>query len=538
MVGSITSVTASGISGGRDDPLRWRAAFWMVWALLLILKIVLAGTLAPFGDEAWYWQESRALDWSFSDLPLATAALIRLGETLFGHGVLAMRAPFLLFGALTPLILVHTGTRLFGVRAGWFTGLIALALPLLGTLGMFALPDVPLTLCAALGLDMLERAARTGNRGAWCVLGLVLAAALLSHYRAAMLLLTGLAFLLLTVRGRQLWRDPGLWTAVAISLLGLLPLLIFNLEHGWVALSFQILERNPWAFHADGFAQPLEQAIVCTPLFYLLLLWAAWRCVQRGDAGAPWDLLAVCSVVPWIAWLVLGFFADDTRLRLHWPLPAYLPLLVALPALLEPARAERGLRGFALAAFVMLAAGSVLAFAYFSAAAVPGGAVSLARFKAFPEHWVGWNEVAVETGTLLQQERFREATLVADNFMLAAELDFAFASRRPVYALDHPINTKHGRAPQLALWRRDERALRDLAPGRLLVVIEPTARRERERAAWLERVCSTLRAPQVVGRLELYEGRKRYLFVAADGLADAPRATSAAAAGDACRDFR
>ena len=117
-------------------------------------------------------------------------------------------------------------------------------------------------------------------------------------------------------------------------------------------------------------------------------------------------------------------------------------------------------------------------------------------------------------------------------------LDFAFASRRPVYALDHPINTKHGRAPQLALWRRDERALRDLAPGRLLVVIEPTARRERERAAWLERVCSTLRAPQVVGRLELYEGRKRYLFVTADGLADAPRATSAAAAGDACSDFR
>lgn len=529
-------MTASGISSARDYASRWRMTFWMVWALLLILKIALAATLAPFGDEAWYWQESRALDWSFSDLPLATAALIRLGETLFGHGVLAMRAPFLLLGAMVPLVLVQTGTRLFGVRDGWFTGLIALALPLLGTLGLFALPDVPLTLCAALAFDAFERAARTRSLPDWCALGLALAAAWLSHYRAAMLLLAGLAFLLLTGRGRLLWRDRGLWVAVAISLLGLVPLLIFNLEHDWVALSFQVFERNPWAFHGDGLVQPLEQAIVCTPLFYLLLIWAAWRCVQRCRAGAPWDLLAACSAVPWIAWFVLGCFADDTRLRLHWPLQAYLPLLVALPALLEPAHAVRGLRkSLSIAAFVVLAAGCVLTIAYFAAAAVPGGATSLARFKAFPEHWVGWNEVAAETRGLLEEERFSDATLVADNFMLAAELDFALAAARPVYSLDHPINTKHGRAPQLALWRRDERALRDLAAGRLLVVIEPTARRERERAPWLDRVCSTLKAPQVVGRLDLYGGRKRYLFVAADGLADP---TPAPVPGGACSDFR
>jgi len=532
MVWSIASVMAPGISGTRDNAVRWRAAFWMVWALLLIIKIALAATLAPFGDEAWYWQESRALDWSFSDLPLATAALIRLGETLFGHGVLAMRAPFLLLGALLPLVLVHTGTRLFGARAGWFTGMLALALPLLGTLGMFALPDAPLTLSAAVAFDALKRAARTRALRDWCVLGIALAVAWLSHYRAAMLLLTGLAFLLSTARGRQLWPDRGLWLAVAISLLGLVPLLIFNVEHGWVALSFQIVERNPWTFHLDGLVQPLEQAVVCTPMFYLLLIWAAWRCMRRAGDGAPWDVLATCAVVPWFAWFVLGCFADDTRLRLHWPLPAYLPLLVALPALLGPVQAASRLRrSLSIAALVVLSAGCILTFAYFCAAIVPGGAASLARFKAFPEHWVGWNEAAAETANLLAQERFDGATVVADNFMLAAELDFALAAARPVYSLDHPINTKHGRAPQLMLWQRDERALRDLAPGRLLVVIEPTARRERERAAWLERVCSMLEAPQVIGRLDLYAGRKRYLFLAADGLAAETR-PAGPAAGD------
>lgn len=500
---------------------RWRVAFWTVWAILLLVKVALAATLAPFGDEAWYWQESRALDWSFSDLPVATAALIRFGESLLGHGLLGMRAPFLVIGALVPLVLVRTGARMFGARAGWQAGLLASGLPLLATLGLFALPDAPLTLCAVLAFDALERAVRDGRRRDWIVLGLALAGAWLSHYRAAMLLLSGLGFLLLTARGRALWSMPGLWLALAISLFGLLPLLVFNAQHGWVALGFQLIERNPWTFHADGLLQPLEQAVVCTPLFYALILWTLWMCLRRAGS-APWDLLAIAAAVPILGYFALGCFADDTRLRLHWPLPGYLPLLLALPVLLaERARASRPMRALVLAAVALLGAGTLAAFAYFALAAVPGGATVLARVKAFPEHWVGWNEVAARTRALLDRPEQRDAVLVADNFMLAAELDFALGRTRPVYTLDHPINAKHGRVPQLRLWQLDETALRAAGRQPLLIVAEPTARRERERVVWMTQVCTRASAPQVLERLDLYAGRKRYLFLRADGLADA-----------------
>ena len=529
---SIATVTPSGAPGGAAAR-RWQMAFWTVWTVLLAIKIALAATLAPFGDEAWYWQESRALDWSFSDLPPATAALIRTGEAIFGHGVLGMRAAFLLLGALLPLVLVRTGRRLFGSTAGWQAGLLASALPLAGILGIFALPDVPLTVCAAVAFDALERAVRGGSRRAWMVLGLALAGAWLSHYRAAMLVFAGLAFIALTPRGRRMWSAPGLWIAAALSLIGLIPLLVFNQQHDWVALGFQLVDRNPWSFHADGLLQPVEQAIVCTPLFYVLLIWSAFICVRRVRIG-PWDLLAMCSAVPLLAYLVLGCFADDTRLRLHWPLQGYLPLLLAVPALLAE-RAGRvrfpRLRLAALiATFAVLAGGTAAAFAYFSLAAVPGGAVVLNRVKAFPEHWVGWNEVAARTDALLARPEFRDATLVAGNFMLAAELDFALGRSRPVYSLDHPINTKHGRAPQLALWHRGETALRALGRRPLLIVIEPTARRERERAAWLAEVCARVVAPKLVDRLELYAGRKRFVFLRADGLS-----VASAQAGQALR---
>jgi 4-amino-4-deoxy-L-arabinose transferase-like glycosyltransferase len=502
-----------------QDAARWRVAFWSMWALLVLVKVALAATLAPFGDEAWYWQESRALAWSYSDLPLATAWLIRAGESVFGHGVLAMRAPFLLLGALLPLVIARTTARLFGARAGWQAGLLTLALPLSGTLGLFALPDVPLTLCSALALDAFERAARTRALRAWCVLGIALAGAWLSHYRAAMLIATGLVFLAAPARGRTLWSARGLWLALALAVLGMLPLLVFNLRHDWVALGFQLLERNPWRFHADALVQPLEQALVCTPLFYGALLGAAWACARRARQGEPWDLLATAALVPIVAYFVLGCFADDTRLRLHWPLPGYLPLLIALPPLLAAwtaqARGGYGRKLVLAATFVVLAGGSAIVYAYFVLAAVPGGATVLAGVKAFPEHWVGWNEVAAQVRARLAQPAFADAVLVADNFMLAAELDFAFDGSRPVYTLDHPLNAKHGRTPQLALWHRDEAGLRLLGARRLLLVAEPTTRRERERAQWLASLCDRVDGLTPAGRLDLYGGRKRYLFFSA-----------------------
>jgi hypothetical protein len=508
MQSSIGNLNRGGALLPADSWRRWRTAFWVVWTVVLLAKIVLATTLDPFGDEAWYWQESRHLALGYSDLPPATALLIRLGETLFGHSTFAMRTPFLLLGALLPLLLVRLTRRVFDADTAWRAGLLTLGLPLLATLGLFALPDVPLTVASAYALDALERSLRTRDGRAWAALGLALAGAFLSHYRAAMLLLTGLAFLVFTAKGRAQWRQPSLWIALGLALLGFVPTLLFNATHDWVGLGFQLVERHPWSFHADALVQPLEQAIVCTPLFYVLMLWAAWQACRRTRRGAPWDWLAVCAVVPIGAYFIIGCFADDTRFRAHWPLPGYLPLVIVVPVLLRESHVR--LRVTAVAAFATLALGCVAAFAYLSLAAVPGGAVLLARVKAFPEHFVGWRETAQQTHALLDQAPFRDRVLVADNFMLAAELDFALNSARAVYALDQPINTKHGRGAQLALWQRDENALQDLGAQLVLLVSEPTARRERERALWMQSLCGRIAQLTPIAALDLYDARKRY----------------------------
>jgi len=107
--------------------------------------------------------------------------------------------------------------------------------------------------------------------------------------------------------------------------------------------------------------------------------------------------------------------------------------------------------------------------------------------------------------------------------MLAAELDFQLNNRVPVYVLDNPLNVIHGRAPQLAIWQRNESALHAAHAGApMLLAVGETALRERDRPGWLGSVCARIDQPQPLQRLDLYNGRTRIAFyvgqVPAEGL--------------------
>ncbi|MHA6203204.1 ArnT family glycosyltransferase [Dyella soli] len=490
---------------------RWRAAFLAGFLALFLIKLMLAASLSPFGDEAFYWQESRQLAWGYSDLPPLTAWLIRLGETVAGHGLLGMRWPFLLLGSALPWLVRAFAREAFDERAGWQAGLLCLALPLAGSLGVLAVPDVPLTVATMLAVLALARAMDGDHLRDWLLLGAALAVCWLSHYRAAMPMLAGLLLCVITPRGRRQWRRPGFWAALGVAAIGLVPLAISNWEQRGAGVAFQLVERNPWSFHADALVQPLEQAIACTPPLYLLLLWTAWRAWKlRGDERSPWDIIAVVSLVFIVSYFVLGLFADDLRFRAHWPLPGYLPLLAALPVLLRDVRQVH--EKWLVAIFVLATIGQLGGLLYLGMATDAGGTRALAGVKAFPGRFVGWRESGEVAQSLLAGH---PGVLVADNFMLAAEIDFQLDGRVPVYVLDSSLNVKHGRAPQLAAWRRDEAALRSAHAGEpMLLAVEETAVRERNRPDWLRSLCRRIEQPQPLRRLDLFAGRKRIAFYA------------------------
>lgn len=489
---------------------RWRAVFVTVFLCLFAIKLVLAATVQPFGDEAFYWQESRHLAWGYSDLPPLTAWLIRLGEDVAGHGLIGMRWPFLLLGSCLPWLCVLFGRRAFDAYTGWQAGLLCLCLPLAGTLGVMAMPDVPLTVAGAAGMVALLRAMDGDRCRDWLLVGVALAACWMSHYRAAMFMLTGLLLFLLVPRGRAQWRRAGFWLAMAVAAMGLLPLLISNWQMHGAGIAFQLIERNPWRFHADTLVQPLEQAVTCTPLLYVCLLWAAWQCWRRRLQGGPWDVIAFLSLTFLVVYFAAGLFADDQRFRVHWPLPGYLPLLVALPALLRQDKVPHVWRGFAMGGALLALLLQLLGLGYLGLAAHPSTARWLGAARAVPTAFMGWRESAEVAKAQLA---LQPGVLVADNFMMAAELDFQFDGQRKIYTLDSPLNVKYGRAVQVALWGTDEAALhRRHAGAPALLVVDEYALRERDRAAWLESLCSRVDGLRLIHRLSLFDGRRQIAF--------------------------
>ena len=482
-----------------------RVKFLALWALLLLAKLVLAATLQPFGDEAFYAWEARHPAWVYSDLPGLTAWLAWLGAQVGGPGVFALRLPFVLLGALLPWLVVRITRRWFGAEAGWQAGLLALLMPLAGLMGVLALPDVPMLVAALLCLDAFASLMRRVTTWGLVQLALALAIGAFAHYRFALVVLAGAAGLACTPAGRALLRHPGFWAALAVGALAWAPVLAWNLSHAGAGLGFQFVDRHPWQPQWRGLWWPLVQGLLLTPpLAWLLVqsLLECWR--RRRDSEPAWAFMLGLGLVAVPGYFVFGFFTDAERVSFHWPLAGWLALCCVAPPVLARWRPRARVWLHAAAGL-----GLALLLAYLALLSSAQGRSWLAAGPAYADNISGWSEAAAAVREDLRAMP-AGTVLVADNFMLAAQLRLALG-RDDVRLLPHPLNEKHGRSVQLADWGRIDDDARDWAGRPVLLVVEDTARPLRQRLAAYRELCGragSLPAPRV---LNVDHGRKRFL---------------------------
>ena len=489
---------------GSADASRWQRAFVVGWAVLLLAKLALAARVPLFVDEAFYWLEGRHLAWAYSDLPGLTAWLARLGTSIGGDHLLALRLPFLALAALLPLLVVRIAARELGAKAGWQAGTLALLMPVAGSLGVLALPDVPMTIAALLCLDAGARALRRVDLGVAAELALGLSLGALAHYRFAAVAGIGFLALLALPRGREVLRDPRIIAALVVGTLAWAPLVAWNIAHANEGLRFQLVERHPWAFHGDAWRFVLVQAVLATPLLFIALLAAGRRFLHAGTP-APMRFLAGVGTALVLAFFVLGFFADRERTSFHWPLPGLLALVALVPAVLEAW--PRTLR---IATVALTALGGIATLALHAVLAF-GGWQSFAG-KWYPDNFAGWSALATEVDATLA-DMPPDTVLVAGDFKIAATLGF-LRGAVDIRVLDHPLNHHHGRAPQLALWGSTVVTRESLGAHPVLLVESPTHVRLSALHARQDALCAwagALPAPRV---LDVDDGRKRFQLFA------------------------
>ena len=299
-----------------------RAALWVL-GLGTALRIALAAWLPLGTDETYAIAVAREFSWSFFDhppigfwLPVAMANLTGL-ETAFIY-----RLPFLLCGFVTAVCVWRLGNIIGGARAAFASLLLFTLAPymLIGG-GVFVVPDGPLNMFLALSALALIRALSSNRMADWATTGLWLAFAMGCKYQAGLFPISVLAFLLLT---RAQWRRMlglGPWLAAAIGLLGLTPVILWNLQNDWASLSFHT-GRVGASFQPANFAQMMVgQAIYLIPATFVFAVIALWQATRR-DATLETRLLAWIAIGPIGMFMITYIYGTSTFP--HWTMPGWL----------------------------------------------------------------------------------------------------------------------------------------------------------------------------------------------------------------------
>ena len=309
--------------------LSFSAVFLISFTLLLLLKIMLASILDLYSDEIFYWQASTMPAIAYSDLPFITAFLVGIGSSLDSHNPLAVRAVFILMGASIPFLVYWLALPITNKKDALQSAFLTLCVPLLGFLGLLAVPDAPLIFFGILSMGFFERALRTNLTKFWIATGVFVALGLSTHYRFLLYPASAILFLVAFGPAKKQWKNQRLWLCITTASVGLMPILWFNFSYSFESAAFYFVDRHPWEFDSAGLLHIFEQALVSSPPMYLLFLTTIYLMIGKVRTHSlPAALLLSFSVTNLIIYAVLAPWSDSNSTTLHWPLSGYVPLLV------------------------------------------------------------------------------------------------------------------------------------------------------------------------------------------------------------------
>ncbi|WP_027055692.1 ArnT family glycosyltransferase [Mesorhizobium erdmanii] len=413
----------------------------------LIFRIGLASVIPLSIDEAYAVVVSRSHSLSYFDHPPLGFALARFMADMSGCECrLVVRLPYVLLGSASALLLFALTRYAYGaVVAFWAVAWYTIAPFFLISAGHFVVPDGPLDFfllaAACLAAPMLLGSEPRFAFLRWCAAGVALGLALMSKYQAGIFCISALLVLLLTKPGRGQLRTAGPWVAGAIAALGLLPVVLWNMEHGWISLAFQSgrgTANEGHLLHPGNLATTLlGQAAYLWPPIWLVAMACLWR---GARVGTPTDRFFVLfSALPIVFFDVIALFSAHSLP--HWSMSGFLfafPLVGQWCSVYSTRRPTRLFVSFVIAAGVV----SLLAVGF--AVQTTTGALTRPFFQRASKFDVNWQLVdwsALTDSKIADEIRHANGYVVASNWMQAAKLAYELGPDIPIEVL--PGDPRH-----------------------------------------------------------------------------------------------
>ncbi|MCL6524202.1 MAG: glycosyltransferase family 39 protein [Thermoflavifilum sp.] len=311
-----------------------------------VLHLFLAYSLPLGNDEVYYWTYALHPSWSYFDHPPLVGWsiwLTTLGIAL--HQELWVRLSAIIYSAISTYVVFDTGRMLRNLHTGWIAALLFQCMLYSSIIaGVFILPDSPQLLFWWLALRSLLKLSNHIDhpQKEWLWFGLWAGLATFSKIHGLFLWLGAGLYVLLFQR--QYLKQIQFYLAGLISLLFLIPILLWNIQHHFITYSYH--SQRVSLLHAglhpiDFFTELIGEFVYQNPFIYVLIWWCLIK-IFRGKYTALKNTqlrMLLCSSLPLISvLLVVSWFH---RILPHWSGPAYSSLVLIAAAYLDERMTSR-----------------------------------------------------------------------------------------------------------------------------------------------------------------------------------------------------
>lgn len=296
---------------------RW---FWFLFGAAVMLRFLFAAIIGLGDDEAYYWDWSRTLQWSYYDHPPLLAWMIRAATTLLGHDPWVVRLPSLVCGLTTLHFIYYLGRDLLGQRAAQGAVVLAIITPLFALGSLLAVPDAPMGALWLAAAYCGFHATQGRFTQFWLTAtGACLGMGFLAKYPIVLAGVSILIFWGFHWRLRLL-RQSGFYMGILLFGACTLPVLWWNQQHGWPSFAFHLQDRQTGGLSLLRWTQfVFSQVGLITPYVFVASILAIRRMwILRRD---PRHLFLLCMILPTL--LVFSVQPVAAEFKPHWLAPIF-----------------------------------------------------------------------------------------------------------------------------------------------------------------------------------------------------------------------
>lgn len=414
----------------------WVRLGYLLIGILLIGRwaYLAAGKIELSEDEAYQWLWSKHPALSYYSKPPMIAWLHTIGTTLWGDRVLGVRFCSPLIAAILGFLLLRSARPVVGGRVAFLLLVLLHSVPLLAVGATLITVDPPLVLFWTAAMIVGWQAVQPGGTtGQWALSGFFTGLAALSKYAGLYQLLCWVFLFLAWPAARAHLRRPGPWLGLALSLLCLVPVVMWNRAHDWVTVGhvkYNASRQGPWEPTLRFFWDFLgAEALLLNPVLFLAMI-PAMLGFRRLQTHADLGRFLFWMGAP----VFLGYLAFTAYKRVYpnWIAPSIIPLL-CLTVLYWHDQWRRGNRRGRTLGIACLALGLPLVvllhetrwITKLTGHALPVSLDPLRRVQG----WKNLAEVADEARQVLLREG-RPVFFIGNHYGLASQIAFSLPEAR------------------------------------------------------------------------------------------------------------